>query len=157
MLLSRQHNAVQDTYLSPGQATRLHTLSSAVSLPDSESDDEPKMPLHASPHAAGLEAAATPQQDKALSITEGRQSAASEGSPASADDSASSISGMSGVSSIAATEVANDQQDAAAAPGRFPVPSSAQEDCLRQCISVISTSMRIVRCTLFSQFQSMLE
>lgn len=139
MLLSRQHAPVQDTYLSPGQATRLHTLSSAVSLPDSESDDEPKMPLHASTHAAGLEAAATPQEDKALSITQGVQSTASEGSHASADDSASTISGMSGVSSIAATEVMDDQQDAAAAPGRFLVPSSAQEDWLHQSMSFIST------------------
>lgn len=119
-LLSRHHAPVQDTYLSPRQATQLHTLSSAVSLPDSDSDDEPEMPSHASAHAAGLEAAAPPQEDTGLSITEGVQSTASEGSPASADDSASSISGMSGVSSIAATEVVDDQQDASAAPRKFP-------------------------------------
>ena len=80
------------------------------------------MPSHASAHAAGLEAAATPQEDTALSITEGVHSTASEDSPTSTDDSASTISGMSGVSSIAATEVVDDQQDTAAAPGRFPGP-----------------------------------
>ena len=126
--LSRQHAPVQDTYLSPGQASRLHILSSAVSLPDAESDDEPEMPLHASTHAAGLEAAATPQEDKAHSIAEGVQSTASESSHATADDSASSISGMSGVSSIAATEVVDDQQDTA---GRFLGASCAQQDWLR--------------------------
>ena len=109
---------MQDTYLSPGQATRLHTLSSAVSLPDSESDEEPEMPLHANSHAAGLETAAPAEEGRALSITEGVQSTASEGSPVSDDDSASSISGMSGVSSVAATEVVDGEQDAAGVPGR---------------------------------------
>lgn len=115
MLLSWRHVSVQDTYLSPGQATRLHTLSSAVSLPDSESDDEPEMPSHANPHPVGLEAA---EEGKALSTTEGVQLTASEGSPVSDDGSASSISGMSGVSSVAATEVVDGDQDAADVPGR---------------------------------------
>lgn len=128
MLLSWHHAAVQDTYLSPGQAMRLHTLSSAVSLPDSESDDEPEMPLHASSHAIGLEAAAPPEEGRALITTEGVQSTASEGSPVSDSDSASSISGMSGVSSIAATEVVDGEQNAADVPGRsFGVCDMLQE------------------------------
>ena len=103
------------------------------------------MPLPASTPTVELEAAVTPQNDKALSITEGVQSTASAGSHASADDSASSISGMSGVSSIAATEVVDDQQDAATAPGRLLGPSSTQEDWLCQCVCFISTRMHINR------------
>lgn len=76
------------------------------------------MPLQASAHADGLEIAATPSGDKAVSIVEHVQSTASEGGAASSGDAASSISGMSGVSSVAATEVVDDEQDAAGVPGR---------------------------------------
>lgn len=113
------------------------------------------MPLPASTFTV-VEATVTPQNNKALSITEGVPSTASEGSHASADDSASSISGMSGVSSIAATEVVDDQQDAATTPSRFLGPSSAQEDWLRQCTCFISTRMHIDRGNL-SCMQMMFE
>lgn len=126
---------MQDTYLSPGQAARLHTLSSAVSLPDSESDEEPEMPLHANSHAVGLEATAPPDKGRALSTTEGFQSTASEGSPVSDDDSASSISGMSGVSSVAAADVVDGEQNAADVPGKsFWCVAGSQGQVAPQCI-----------------------
>lgn len=110
MHLTDTCDALQDAYHSPGQATRLHTLSSTVPLPDMASDDEHQVPLHAGTHADGSDRAASLQDNKAMSNgdqVQPTQSDAGSGS-GSDDDTASSISGMSGVSSVAPTEVVDD-------------------------------------------------
>lgn len=107
---------MQEAYLSPGQATRLHTLSSGIPLPDSDSDDEHGVKANA--HADGLTRLAPVQEeDHAVSASGSEQPSANESGSGSDSDSASSISGRSGVSSVVPTEVVEDEQDAAGALG----------------------------------------
>ena len=106
----------QDTYLSPGQATRLHTLSSGIPLPGSDSDEDQQA------HAAGHDIHRSPQQALPDSAAEPVQSSAEgsgSGDESDDEDNASSISGMSGVSSVAPTEVVDDE-DATIVLGNTP-------------------------------------
>ena len=98
---------------SPGQAMRLHTLSSGVSLPDSDSEDE-----NAALVSDHMPEGVSTQDHAPVKEQDPDQATSSDAGGGSDDDTASSISGMSGVSSVAPTEVVDGGQDGVNFPGK---------------------------------------
>lgn len=109
----------QEGYLSPGEAQRLHTMSSAVPLP-SPGESEPDMHLAADDDTQANGTSKTPDEsDGAASDADWVQTIASAGgSGSSRHDDSSDVSEISGMGdsdndSVAATEVVEeDEQDA---------------------------------------------
>jgi len=151
-LLSDSGDAVQDGYLSPGEAKRLHTMSTTVPLPSPglESDSEPEAHEAAHDDIKANGKSVTPDTDGAASDADWIQTTASAGpstssiisrssSSSSSDDNdiddgsdVSVISGMgnSDDGSMAPTEVVDDEeQDATIVLGE-----SAYKICWVVCI-----------------------
>ena len=116
--------ALQDGHLSPGEAHRLHTISSAVPLPSpggSDSDSEAHILSTGYGTASANGRSTSAEGDKSASNGDQiatTESAGSQRSDADSGSDASAISGMSGVSSVAPTEVQDAAEDQPNVPGR---------------------------------------
>ena len=130
---------LQDDRLSPGEAAKLHSLSSAVPLPSpggTDSDSDQQTPTAAPGQAIANGRNISPEGGKSASTgdrTQPSESAGSQASDAGGESDAdigsdvSAISGMSEVSTVAPTEVQSDAQDAADLAGEL-VNSSVPGD-----------------------------
>lgn len=114
---------MQDEYLSPGEARRLHAMSSAVPLPSpGESEPDMHLAVHDDTQANGTSKTAD-DSDGAASDADWVQTTASAGGSGSRSHDSSDVSEISGMGdsddgSVAPTEVVEeDEQDATVAIG----------------------------------------
>ncbi len=129
---------MQDGRLSPGEAKRLHTISSAVPLPspgpESDSEDDMHMPMHDKSIVNGR--GMTPDSGGAASDGDHLQTTASEDGNRNSSDGGSDVSEISGMGnsdsgSIAATEVLDDEPDATVVIGE--AATACRPWCLASC------------------------
>ena len=116
---------MQDGHLSPGEAKRLHAMSSAVPLPSPGPESDSDGDVHDdAPHddADVKGRSTTPDTDRAASDSDWVQPTASEsgGSSSASGSVSSAVSGMSdsGSGSVAPTEIQDDDQDATVVIGQ---------------------------------------
>lgn len=138
---------MQEGYLSPREAQRLHAMSSAVPLPSpSESEPDTHLAAHDDTQANGLTSKTADDSDGAASNADWVQTTASAGgSGSSSHDDSSDVSEISGMGdsddgSVAPTEVVEeDEQDATVAIGEpadvmcYLMHYSQLAECLLSC------------------------
>ena len=140
---------MQEGHLSPGEAKRLHTMSSAVPLPSPGPESDSDGDVHDdAPHddADVKGKSMTPDTDRAASDSDWVQPTASESggsSSASGSSVSSAVDGMTdtGSGSVAPTEIQDDDQDATVVIGQ--AAALAQFLRLVTCLGLLFTLLHL--------------